>query len=75
MTPLEYLIDLSSQMRNDRLDEFDEIIYVARAFWSIGQLSESEYRFAIENILIDYLPLSGADRDFIYDDVFGISAK
>lgn len=36
MTPLEYLADLSSQMRNDRLDEFDEIIYVARAFWSIG---------------------------------------
>ena len=26
MTPLEYLADLSSQMRNDRLDEFDEIM-------------------------------------------------
>ena len=25
MTPLEYLADLSSQMRNDRLDEFDEM--------------------------------------------------
>ena len=75
MTPLEYLADISSQMRNDRLDEFDEIIFVTRAFWSIGQLSEAEYRFAIENILIDYLPLSGADRDFIYDDIFCISAK
>jgi len=62
MNPILYLQELSSEIRSDKLEEYDRIIHVLDAFYQIKAITDKEFLVGLD-FLIENLEVFGFSRE------------
>ncbi len=66
MKPTMYLAELTHEIRNDRIDEFDRFIHVLDAFYQTEMINDQEFLTGF-NYLVDEFEKFGVTREGVED--------